>query len=213
MPDVFINYRTGDGDEAASLVEAYLSNRFGRERIFRAARSISPGDDFGRELLDAARSSSVLLAIMGPQWAQYPQLHDEADWVRREILEAFGSGSRVIPVLKGRSAERLSAAALPSELAWLADVQSLRLDTRDNEADLASIAGRLTDLVSALRESDRARQVPESGAVRNSARDVEGPVVQGRDFSGDIGGVVIKGNHGPIHGGKGNQYNYPRDDR
>jgi hypothetical protein len=42
MHEVFINYRTGDSDEAATMIERTLSERFGTERIFRAAKSIAP---------------------------------------------------------------------------------------------------------------------------------------------------------------------------
>jgi hypothetical protein len=39
--------------------------------------------------------------------------------------------------------------------------------------------------------------------VRNSASEVHGTVVQGRDITGDIGGAVIKGTRGPVHAGMG----------
>lgn len=40
MTDVFINYRTGDGDKTAALIDQELSGRFGQKRIFRASKSI-----------------------------------------------------------------------------------------------------------------------------------------------------------------------------
>ena len=140
MHEVFINYRTGDGDEAAAMIEKVLSERFGKERIFRAARSIAPGSPYPETLLNAVRNSAVLLALMGAEWSHYPQLRDESDWVRREILEAFAYGIRIVPVLKGRKTDRLKVADLPIDLARLADLQSLRLDMRDNEADSSESA-------------------------------------------------------------------------
>lgn len=205
MSDVFINYRTGDGDEAAALVERALSERFGKERIFRAAKSIPPGEPFPDTLLNAVRRSAALLAIIGMDWARDPRLRDENDWVRQEILAAYAHGVRVIPVLKGRKADRLNAADLPPELARLANVQSLRLDTRDNGADLKRIGDELADLVPSLREADREGQPAAPEVVRNSVAEARGTVVQGRDITGDIG-TVIKGNHGPVHTGKGNIY-------
>jgi hypothetical protein len=206
MHEVFINYRTGDGDEAATLIERTLSGRFGTERIFRAAKSISPGEPYPEALLSAARCSTILLAVMGPDWSRFPQLHDENDWVRQEILAAYDAGKPVIPVLKGRKTDRLNAAELPTALARLADAQSLRLDTRDSDADLARIGDVLADLVPVLRESDRAASRSGAGAtVRNSASEVRGTVVQGRDIAGDVG-TVIKGARGPVHAGKGNIY-------
>jgi hypothetical protein len=207
MPEVFINYRTGDGDEAASLIEEVLSSRFGEEKIFRAAKSIVPGEPFPEALLRAVRRSSVLLAIVGKQWSSHPRLRDEDDWVRREILEAYACGVRVIPVLKGRETARLNVALLPVELAKLAEAQSLRLDIRDSGADLARIGDTLADLVPSLKEADRGATLPPSapGAVNNAAGEVHGPAIQGRDFTGDVG-TVIKGIYGSVHTGKGDIY-------
>ncbi|MFE7268415.1 hypothetical protein ACFU9B_41625 [Streptomyces sp. NPDC057592] len=42
MTDVFINYRTGDGEKTAALIDQELSRRFGNGRIFRASKSIAP---------------------------------------------------------------------------------------------------------------------------------------------------------------------------
>ncbi len=205
MPKVFINYRTGDGDEAAALLYQALSDRFGEEMIFRAAASIQPGDLYAQKLIDGVRGSAVLLAIMSPGWPHCPELRDENDWVRREIMAAHTAGIRVIPVLKGRKTGRLKAGDLPTELAWLADVQSLVLDVRDNKADLARIGDELVALVPSLRAADRSTAgSPEPGGVRNSASEVHGTVVQGREVTtGDIGGTVIKRTRGPVHAGMG----------
>jgi hypothetical protein len=111
----------------------------------------------------------------------------------------------VIPVLKGRDTGRLAPADLPVELAKLAEAQSLRLDTRDNGADLARIGDTLADLVPSLKAADRAATRPSASDTANDAREVHGPAIQGRDFSGDVG-TVIKGSHGPVHTGKGDIY-------
>lgn len=204
MPEVFINYRTGDGDETAVVLEDELTKRFGKGKIFRAATGIRPGDSFGEALLDAVRGSSVLIALIGPGWASHPLLREQNDWVRREILEAFASSVRVLPVLRGRKTDRLKAAELPGELSILADVQSRWLDTRDNEADIRRIGDDLADLVPALKRADQdPPRSADRGGVQNSARQVRGTVVQARDVGGDAG-TVIKGSYGPVHTGRGN---------
>ncbi|MEU5878780.1 toll/interleukin-1 receptor domain-containing protein [Spirillospora sp. NPDC047279] len=205
MNEVFVNYRTGDGDEAAALLENALSARFGTDAVFRAAKSIPPGTSFQQALLTGVRRCSVLLAVIGAGWSGDRRLHDVNDWVRREIIEARDCGIPVIPVLKGRTSERLRAEDLPDELAWLADVQSLRLDTRDNGSHLRRIGDELMDLVPSLSEVG-APAPGDDGQTRNSAENVHGTVVQGRDFTGDVGGTVINGNHGPVHTGKGSIY-------
>ena len=66
--------------------------------------------------------------------------------MRREILAAQSSGSKVIPVLKGRKTDRLVRDDLPSELRWLADIHSFRLDMQESTADLKQIGDFLADL-------------------------------------------------------------------
>lgn len=147
---VFINYRNGDEPYGAVLVDTALCARFGSEVVFRASRSIRPGEDFAEAILGAVRESSVLLVVIGPRWLDAvdahgrPRLHDPADWVRREILQAFESGVRVVPVLL--NADLPQARQLPPALARLSGQQYLRLHYRYAPADLE----RLVDEVERL---------------------------------------------------------------
>ena len=103
--------------------------------------------------------------------------------MRREISEARKYAAQVIPVLKGRKTDRLDPADLPPDLAWLADVQSLRLDTK-SQAGLDNIGNALADLVPNLRASDRDASVdPTAESVANSASGVTGPGHRKRDRS------------------------------
>ncbi|MEV4296010.1 toll/interleukin-1 receptor domain-containing protein [Microbispora rosea] len=203
MPEVFVNYRTGDGDKTAAVIDRELSHRFGEDKVFRASKSIKPGSPYPAELLDNVRSCSALVAVIGPDWAGAPALRNENDWVRREILEALAYGVPVIPVLDGRRTERLRSSELPTELGRLADYQSIRLDLQDAESGLTRIAKALVELVPTLHDRTTAER-PDM--VHNQMRDVHGTGVQSRDIHGDVG-TVVKGNQGPIHMGKGNQYN------
>jgi hypothetical protein len=208
MPDVFVNYRTGDGDKSAVLIERELSHRFGNGTAFRASKSIKPGMRFPERLLTGVQRSAVLLAVIGPGWAQCPKLHDEDDWVRREIIEAFRIGIPVLPILEGRTTKRLRGADLPAELAQLAEYQSLRLDLHQADADLARIGDALVELVPSLTEAEQSTPRTDApGAVHNTVGDVYGTAVQSRDITGDVG-VVIKGSKGPVHAGRGDLHHY-----
>ncbi|MFJ3590652.1 toll/interleukin-1 receptor domain-containing protein [Streptomyces sp. NBC_01259] len=211
MTDVFINYRTGDGETTATLIDQELSRRFGRERIFRASKSIAPGRLYPDELLHGLRRSSVLLAVIGPDWTNFrARLGDPRDWVRRELAEAFACELPVVPVLDGRKTDRLNKKDLPDELARLADLQSIAFSTHDTEAGLKRIGDVVADMVPGLRDldlDDAAPLVPDS--VVNSIRDVSGTAVQSRDFTGDVG-TVIKGAGGPVHTGQGDIYQNSR---
>ncbi|MGH8573278.1 MAG: TIR domain-containing protein, partial [Gammaproteobacteria bacterium] len=67
MASVFINYRS-EAAAWAVVLDRELSERFGVDRVFRAPRSIRPSEDFIDRILQGVRSSSVLLAVIGPTW-------------------------------------------------------------------------------------------------------------------------------------------------
>lgn len=134
MSEIFINYRTGDGEKTAALLRQGLSHRFGAGHAFHASQSIVPGESWPQRLLAAVRRSSVLLAVIGPRWANFrTELENPKDWVRREIEAAFECEVPVVPVLDGRKTSRLSKADLPPALRRLADLQSLAFDSGDTD--------------------------------------------------------------------------------
>ncbi|GAA2474447.1 hypothetical protein GCM10010406_08080 [Streptomyces thermolineatus] len=226
MHEVFINYRTGDGEMTAALIDQALCDRFGEDSVFRASRSIGLGKTFEDELLRTVRRSRLLLAVVGSRWIGHPVLGKDNDWVGREIVEAFEWGVPVVPVIEGRRTERLNRADLPTELARLADLQSLRLDTQNAPADLARIGDLAVDMVPSLKAVDRtARRSSEHGpaaapgSVTNSIGDVHGTAVQAQEITGGVniggvstgnGGTVIKDSSGPVHTGRGDIYHNSR---
>ncbi|MBC2876711.1 MULTISPECIES: toll/interleukin-1 receptor domain-containing protein [Streptomyces] len=212
MHEVFINYRTGDGEKTAALLDQELSRRFGRDHIFRASKSIAPGETYPDKLRATLRRSSLLLAIVGPGWTNFrSQLHDPEDWVRKEIEEAFTCELPVVPILDGRKTDRLRKADLPPELDRLADLQSIPFDTHDTETGVRRIGDLVADMVPGLRDLSRAdASSAVSDSVHNSIGDVSGTAVQSRDFTGDVGGTIVKGPHGPVHTGNGHIYQNSR---
>jgi hypothetical protein len=169
MPEIFINYRTGDGEQAAATLDNALRSRFGDNRVYRASRSIAPGDLFDNHLITNVRNSSVLLALIGDHWLDRPTLGTEEDWVTKEILEAFHHDIRVIPVLIGRRTERPAKRDLPDSLLWLTDCQTLRYDQQTDERDLKHIGDALADLVPALAAADRTATEPDAPATTNNS--------------------------------------------
>lgn len=155
MPGVFVNYRTGDGEWAAALVKRELSARFGADQVFYASQSIRLGEDFSREILSGLRRCEVLLALIGPRWVGaldregVRRLDKADDWVRREILEAFDCGLRVIPVLMD-GIDPLREADLPDALKRVARCQYLRIHHRSDDLDLPRLVDELVELVPEL---------------------------------------------------------------
>jgi hypothetical protein len=141
---VFINYRTSDEPNAAVLLKRELSSHFGEDNIFLDDTSIPPGSDFEQELLGAVRDSSLLLTVIGSRWLEASEgawrraVDNPADWVRREIAEAFTCGVVVVPILVD-DASLLTSTVLPADIAQLTKRQFLRLRGKDIDYDLRRI--------------------------------------------------------------------------
>ena len=211
MSEIFINYRTGDGEKTAALLRQGLSHRFGPGHAFHASQSIVPGDSWPDRLLTAVRRSSVLLAVIGPRWTNFrTELERPEDWVRKEIETAFECEVPVVPVLDGRKTSRLGKADLPPALRRLADLQSIAFDSGDTDVCVARIGDLMADLIPGLEDrSGTEAGTPSPGSVNNSVGTVNGTAVQSRDFTGDVG-TVIKDARGPVHTGTGNNYVHSR---
>ena len=75
--------------------------------MFRDLSTIAPGEAFPAAIDAALKNSSVLLAIIGPEWLQVKdengnlRLSNPKDYVRLEILTAMKQKLRVVPVLVG----------------------------------------------------------------------------------------------------------------
>ncbi|MFE0023246.1 AAA family ATPase [Amycolatopsis sp. NPDC059021] len=155
MGGIFVNYRTDDGDFAATLIAGALTTRFGAEHVFLASRTIRPGQDFAERILDWLSRCDVVLVVIGPRWLTCTTRHggrridDPGDWVRRELAEALRRGVRVIPVFLDHT-KVLTETDLPADVAALARCQYLRLHHRNDVQDLAKLVGELTDLVPGL---------------------------------------------------------------
>jgi len=152
MPQVFISYRANDEPFAAALIDRELSAHLGSYQVFRASKSIQPGDNFELALLRSVRASSVLLAVIGCRWLAtmnsrvQPRLYDEPDWAHREIAEAMLHRVRVIPILVGNT-DPPRATEIPADIAALATCQYLRLRYRDIAYDLARLIDELVTLL------------------------------------------------------------------
>ncbi|WP_037913931.1 TIR domain-containing protein [Actinacidiphila yeochonensis] len=229
MPDVFVNYRTGDEESAATMIARELTRRFGEDRVFFASSSIEAGRRFPAELVRAVDECEALLAVIGPRWAEVrgpdgrPALEAEQDWTRREIQTALDRGILVIPVLVGK-ATRIDLAVVPDDLRELADCQYRRFDHRNAESDLTALGDTLARLLPELGTADHdaraARERAEAESVKKSARDAGHTRMRTRDveqrvrggignLNGDLSGTFVNEPQGPVNTGRGHQYNAP----
>jgi TIR domain-containing protein len=168
-PRMFISYRSEDTPGYDALLYNELTHRFGKHLVFLDSESIEPGVDFVDELVARVRSARVVLVVIGRQWLTIKdesgrrRIDDPADWVRRELVEAFASNARVIPVLTDQ-ATMPSEAELPADIAALSRCQARHLRHRDSSADLERLVTELKKQDSILAEA--AQQQQSTGATR-----------------------------------------------
>lgn len=160
---VFINYRGADSQTAAALIDQQLTTCFGRDDVFLDSRSIPAGSDFVDELLGRLRLSSVLLVVIGPHWLTLTdetgrrRIDNPADWIRRELVEAFTHGLRIIPVLTD-DATLPAEKDLPDSIAGLSRRQYVPLRRRYYQTDLAYLVERIIEAQPELSRVARRHQ-------------------------------------------------------
>src|SRR2546430_8088268 len=139
MPGVFLNYRVGDGEPYAVLLDNALIDQFGSHNVFRASRSIRAGADFHDQISIKISQCSVMVAIIGPRWLTDRdgrcRIQEDGDWVRRELAEAISRGIPVIPVLVADAPPTIDS-DLPNDIKQLARFQYLRLHYRSAHIDV-----------------------------------------------------------------------------
>lgn len=157
MPRITISYRRDDSLDITGRIFDRLAAHFGREAVFRDIDSIPPGVDFRRHLETTLRTSDVILAIIGPQWAGSSQnqsrLGSAADPVRIEIETALKVNKPLIPVLVSR-AVMPSPEQLPDSLRDFAFHNAVSIDSGQ---DFDVHIDRLIRAMERLLEVDEAR--------------------------------------------------------
>ena len=144
--DIFISYRRGDVDSwAAGRLYDTLKQQFAT--YFDTSRQSNDlGDDWGQGIEAALTTCRVLFAVIGPQWSSeegLQRLHNEHDWVRRELARALDRQDvRVIPLFVGK-VKPPDFKTLPDDLQRLANKNGRPLDPDDWDAEVKQLVSRL----------------------------------------------------------------------
>ena len=145
---IFISYRRDDSAGHAGRLFDRLAERYGRDGVFMDHDALSPGQDFHGAIESRLAKAATVLALIGPRWIDARdaqgarRLAHADDFVRRELLAAITSGTRVIPVLVG-GARMPGERDLPPELAGLARLQAWELRDARWDDDVAALVARL----------------------------------------------------------------------
>lgn len=158
---VFISYRRDDSKWQAREIYRALTAVLPRDHVFMDIDSIPPGADFVEVLEGWVEKCDVLLAVIGPGWAEAVdpktgrrRLENPNDFVRIEIRRALVRGIPVVPVLLDR-APIPDEDQLPDDLKRLTRRQAEFIEHRTVDADVERLIRRL-----GLREGVGAPVVP-----------------------------------------------------
>lgn len=197
MRSVFISYRRKDSEGEAGRLFDDLTSHFGSQSVFMDVSAIEPGRDFRKAIDQSVTTCSVLLAIIGQDWAELKdpagrrRLEDPNDFVRLELASALRRDIPLVPVLV-RGAKMPEVDHLPPDLKelvyrnaveltharWKSDVQLLIQALRpylDVQAD-ASPRGReaAANATAVPAESAHAAPAAEGTGTRTSQPQVVG---------------------------------------
>jgi len=153
MAGIFVSYRRDDSRDIAGRLVDRLRQDYAAEQLFLDIDAIPAGTNFETVLADRLKVCDVLLAVIGPQWANAQgasgkrRLDEPDDFVRREVAAALQRNDvRVIPLLvSGATMPR--AENLPDDLKPLAGRQSYELRYERFNADANDLIAQLAAVV------------------------------------------------------------------
>jgi len=136
---IFISYfSSADGESHTWAKQTYDKLRPllpGDYRIFKDRQNLDFGDEWPDRLEQELKQSGFFIVIITRKWSSpeiQKRLSDESCWVRREILAAVDSGSRIIPLC----ANGAKLPPLPEEFAPAIEKRhTIRFSRRDEEWD------------------------------------------------------------------------------
>ncbi len=175
---IFINYRRGDDPGFTTALYMYLEAEFDAARLFMDVEGhIKPGDDFMEVIRAQVAGCDVLLAVIGPRWAELlaARTGGSHDFVAIEIKAALEQGKRVIPVLVG-GAGFPSVDIIPETIRPLARKHAIGLRPERFKADCQGLANALKEVfvvAEAEREAttEAERQAAEEARKRRESEE------------------------------------------
>jgi hypothetical protein len=134
-----------------------------------------PGDDFFEVINAQIASCDVVLAVIGPRWAELltARVGNPGDFVVIEIKAAFDQGKRVIPVLVG-GASMPRADSMPDTIRPLARRNAVDLRPESFKVDCRRLVAALKESLTAA-EQERAARTQAKEFARRSTRIFEAP--------------------------------------
>jgi uracil-DNA glycosylase family 4 len=171
MGRIFISYRRADSEGHVGRLYDHLCQNFRVEDLFMDVDDIKPGQDFVQVLEEAVGSCHVLLAVIGPHWANAVDERGERrleqwnDFVRIEIATALKHSKMVIPILV-QGARFPSADQLPEDLHSLARRNAIELTHKGFGYDVGRLVQVIQDYFLSMPRRGRPPRVPPEETLR-----------------------------------------------
>lgn len=183
MSGIFISYRREDSAAVAGRLFDRLSQRFGKDNIFRDIDTVDPGAEFTKVIKERIRVCDVLLALIGKNWidardaAGQRRLDQPHDLVAAEISEALAQRKLVIPTLVER-ASMPTHEALPRRMTPLADRNAVEISDARFDYDVGRLIAAIEKVVAPQPEAGESSRFSEKGlrTRRELLADVQGEV-------------------------------------
>src|SRR5262249_52436846 len=172
---IFINYRRGDDSGFTQALYQRLEDEFAASNLFMDVEGhIKPGDDFVEVLNSQVAEADVVLAVIGPRWAELmtARADDPDDFVAIEIKAALDQGKRVVPVLVGGAAIP-RADTLPEPIRPLARRNAVGLRPERFRADCQGLITSLKESLAAAAQERAARTETERKAAETARLEAE----------------------------------------
>ena len=140
-PDIFICYRRTDAGIAAGRLHADLPEHFGTSRVFMDLHGIEPAVHWRARIDEAIAACRIGVVVIGDRWLEpaspglAPRIHDEQDYVRREIRMMLESAKPLAPALVG-TARLPVVSELPPEIRPILEAQVTTLDNSNWDSAL-----------------------------------------------------------------------------
>ena len=157
-PAVFISYRRTN-QLIVEHVHLKYCDVYKANSIFLDRTDLKPGAHFPDELRQAVTNASIVLVVIGRDWASMQneqtfskRLDEEHDWVRQEVLLALQGQGLVIPVLVD-GAKLPTPEQLPSPLRPLLERNAISLSVDHFGDDVSKLVAKLGEKLGEERVS------------------------------------------------------------
>jgi pterin-4a-carbinolamine dehydratase len=157
-PAVFISYRRTN-QLIVEHIHLKYCDVYKASSIFLDRTDLKPGAHFPDELRQAVTRASIVLVVIGRDWASMQneqtyskRLDEEGDWVRQEVLLALQGPGLVIPVLVD-GAKLPTAEQLPTPLRPLIERNAVSLSVDHFGDDVSKLVAKLGEKLGEERVS------------------------------------------------------------